>query len=55
MRLKDNVLIAGIFRNGNLIIPGGDDVFKKGDSVVIATTHKGFTDMKQILERGLIQ
>ena len=55
MRLKDNVLIAGIFRNGNLIIPGGDDVFKKGDSVVIATTHKGFTDMKQILERGIIQ
>ncbi len=49
MRLKDNLLIAGIFRNGKLIIPGGDDVFKKGDSVIIATTHKGFTDIKQIL------
>ena len=49
MRLKDNILIAGIFRNGKLIIPGGDDVFQKGDSVIIVTTHKGFTDIMEIL------
>jgi len=51
MRLKDNILIAGIFRNGQLIIPGGGDVFQKGDSVIIVTTHKGFKDMKEILSR----
>ncbi len=49
MELKENVLIAGISRNGKLIIPGGNDVFMKDDHVFIATTHKGFTDMKQIL------
>ena len=51
MKLKKDVLIAGIVRHGRLIIPGGTDQFMTGDSVVIATTHRGFQQLEDILER----
>lgn len=51
MNFKKNVLIAGIVREGKLIIPGGGDYFMPGDSVVIATTNKGFLRLEDILER----
>ncbi|MBQ3236127.1 MAG: NAD-binding protein, partial [Oscillospiraceae bacterium] len=35
--IKDNVLVAAIVRHGKAIIPGGYDVIKKGDSVVVIT------------------
>ena len=38
MRLKRNLLIAGIGRKGRLIIPGGQDEFLPGDSVIVVTT-----------------
>jgi trk system potassium uptake protein TrkA len=34
LKLKPNVLIAGIVRDGKLIIPGGQDVFQVGDTVI---------------------
>ena len=49
MRLKKNVLIAGITRNGRLIIPGGQDTFQAGDSVIVVTTNIGFHDIHDIL------
>ena len=38
LRLRDNMLIASITRRGQTIIPGGNDVFQTGDSVVVITT-----------------
>lgn len=49
MQIKDNVLIAGIVRGGKLIICGGQDEFKVGDSVIVITTNLGFHDLLDIL------
>jgi trk system potassium uptake protein TrkA len=50
LKLKKNVLVAGITRNGIPIIPRGHDEMKVGDTVIIVTTHMGFTDIQDILE-----
>ena len=50
MRLKKNLLVAGIARKGRLIIPGGQDEFQAGDSVIIVTTNTGFRDLHDIVE-----
>ena len=47
---KPNNLIACIGRNGQIIIPNGDDFFKKGDSVVVVTRDKKVQDIRDILE-----
>ena len=39
-RLKKNVLIAAIFRDGNLIVPSGNTTILSGDQVIIATSRK---------------
>ena len=49
LTLKKNLLISMIYRNGAVIIPGGQDQIRVGDSVMIVTTHKGLTDIKDIL------
>lgn len=51
MRLKKNLLIAGIGRRGKLIMPGGQDEFLPGDSVIVVTTNSGFQDIHDILEK----
>ena len=43
MKIKDGVIIAGILRGGRLIIPGGQDEFRIGDTVIVVTTHIGST------------
>lgn len=50
LRLKKNVLIAGIYRKGSVIRPNGNDVMKVGDSVVIITKDNKFNDIVDILE-----
>lgn len=50
MRLKKNLLVCSITRNGQAIIPGGQDELKVGDSVVVVTTHSRLNDIKDILE-----
>lgn len=49
LALKDNLLIACINRNGQIIIPGGNDWIQAGDTVIIVTTHTGFYDIQDIL------
>lgn len=49
LKLKPNVLIAGIVRDGKLIIPGGQDEFQVGDTVIVVTTHLGFREIFDIL------
>ena len=49
LSLKDNLLLCFINRQGKIIIPGGQDCIKPGDTVMIVTTHKGFNDISDIL------
>lgn len=47
--LKKNLLISFISRRGSIIIPSGQDCIKVGDTVMIVTTHTGFSDIRDIL------
>lgn len=49
-KMKKDILIAFINRNGQILIPSGDDTIEVGDSVMIVTTHSGFDDIRDILE-----
>lgn len=49
LNLKENVLVACINRNGNIIIPKGSDSAMAGDTVIIVTKHEGFKDINDIL------
>lgn len=51
LSLKDNLLICFINRNGQIIIPSGQDCIKVGDTVMIVTTHSGFNDIEDILQK----
>ena len=37
MPVKPNILLAVISHRGKVVIPGGDDCFYEGDSVVVVT------------------
>ncbi len=49
LSLKKNLLVSFINRNGNILLPTGNDCIKPGDTVMIVTTHTGFNDIKDIL------
>lgn len=49
LRLKDNLLVCFISRNGRIFIPTGQDCLQVGDEVMIVTTHTGFKDITDIL------
>lgn len=46
---KKNVLIAGIIRDDEFILPSGNDVIKAKDTVIVVTTIKFFDDLNDIL------
>ncbi len=50
LKLKDNLLIACIYRDGQAFIPGGNDTLTAGDAVTIITTHKGLSNIEEIFE-----
>lgn len=49
--VKKNNLIACIGRKRDIIIPGGEDMIKPGDSVIVVTTRKKVQNIEDILER----
>jgi len=49
LKLKPNMLLACIHRQGNLIIPGGQDYLEKNDTVIIVTTTKGLNCLNDCL------
>lgn len=50
LRFKDNVLIGGIVKkNGQIIIPNGEDSLKDGDDVLVITTNSNVEDLSEIL------
>ena len=51
LKLKQNVVIAGIYRNGNVIRPNGFDELKVGDNVVIITKDNKFNNITEIVEQ----
>lgn len=50
LNLKSNLLICTINRGGKIIVPTGRDTLRIGDTVVVVTTHKGLTDLVDILK-----
>lgn len=50
LNIRKNVIVACINRNGQIIIPRGNDTINSGDSVIIVTTHGGLNDINDILE-----
>lgn len=50
LKLKDELLLCSINRNGKIITPSGKDTIENGDTVIVVTTIKGLTDVKDILK-----
>lgn len=48
LNLLPNLLIGCIIRKGKIIFPGGDDVMKAGDSVIIVTANRIIEDLHDI-------
>lgn len=49
MKLKQNVLIAGIIRGRNVIIPAGDDVIAPRDRVIVLAAGHNLGDLSDIV------
>ncbi|MBQ5320842.1 MAG: Trk system potassium transporter TrkA [Oscillospiraceae bacterium] len=50
MKIKNNVLIAGIIRRRKIVIPTGNDVFLAGDRVVVLATGEKMDDLSDIIK-----
>ena len=50
LKLKNNLLVSFIERNGKVFLPSGESTIESGDSVVIVTTHTGLKEIDDILE-----
>ncbi len=50
MKLKDGVIIVSITHVGRVEIANGHSVIRKDDTVIIATTRRGITDVKDLLK-----
>ena len=50
LKTKKNLIIAGIIRQGKVIFPGGSDMIKQGDIVIVVTTSKFINELDGILE-----
>ncbi|MBQ9631395.1 MAG: hypothetical protein IJV04_00550 [Lachnospiraceae bacterium] len=50
LHLKEDLIITFISRHGRVLFPMGSDTIEIGDSVMVVTTHKGFSDILDILE-----
>ena len=50
LKIKKNILICCINRHNQVIIPGGQDEIRVGDSVILVLTNSRLHDIKDILE-----
>ena len=50
LKLKPGLLVACIYRGGKVIIPGGQDTIRQGDTVVVVTTQTGLNNLTDILK-----
>ncbi len=49
LRLKPNIIIAGIIRGKETIIPSGDDKILEGDSVIVVSADARLYDLSDVL------
>ena len=49
LKLKENILIVGIVRDRKTIIPGGNDVIRSADKVVVIAAGHKLSDLSDIL------
>jgi trk system potassium uptake protein TrkA len=49
LQLKDSLLVCAIYREGKVRIPNGQDSIQVGDTIMVVTTHTGFSDIQDIL------
>ena len=49
LRLKKNILLAGIIRKRKAIIPSGDDVIKSGDKAIVIAAKTVLNDLSDIM------
>lgn len=49
LKLKPNLLIAGIIRGNRVIIPSGGDWIEAEDSVIVVTTNRYLQDLDEIM------
>ncbi len=49
LQLKPELIITFISRHGTVIFPLGDDTIEAGDTVMVVTKHKGFSNITDIL------
>ncbi len=50
LSLKENLIICGIVREREFILPGGDTTIEVGDRVIVVTGQKKLNDFKDILK-----
>lgn len=50
LRIRPNTLIGSIYRNGKVIFPGGQDMIKVGDTVMVVLSGYRLSDIEDILE-----
>lgn len=50
LKLKKKILIAGIIRNEQVIVPSGNDVIQMNDRVIVVSTNQYLDDLSDILE-----
>ena len=51
LKTKENLLVATIIRKGKIIIPGGNDTIEIGDNVIIVTTGRHLSDLREIQQK----
>lgn len=51
MKLKSNILIAGIIRGRKTLIPSGDDTINQGDKVIVLATGHILGDLGDIIQK----
>ena len=50
LKIRPNTLIGSIYRNGQVIFPGGQDMIKVGDTVMVVLSGYRLSDIEDILE-----
>ncbi len=51
LNLKKDLIVAGLIRSGEFIVPSGKNMIKENDSVIIVTTNKGITSLEGIVAK----
>ena len=49
MKLKKDILIAGLIRGRKAIIPSGDETIKAGDKVIVIAAGQSMNDLSDII------